>query len=36
MPAINYPGIKDILLTGAPLDPPVAAALSRRWTSALI
>lgn len=31
MPAINYPGIKDILLGGAPLDPAVAAALDRRW-----
>jgi ribose 5-phosphate isomerase RpiB len=36
MPAINYLGIKDILLTGTSLDPPVAAALSRRWTSALV
>ena len=31
MPAINYPGIKDILLAGSPLDASVAAALSRRW-----
>jgi len=33
-PAINYPGVKDILLAGTPLDPSVAAALSRRWASA--
>jgi ribose 5-phosphate isomerase RpiB len=33
MPAINYPGVRDILLAGAPLEPAVAAALSRRWTS---
>ena len=32
MPAINYPGVKEILLAGAPLDRPVAAALSRRLT----
>ena len=34
MPAITYPGVKDILLTGRPLDPSAAAALNRRWTSA--
>ncbi len=33
MPAINYPGVMDVLLTGAPLDPAVAAALNRRWAS---
>ena len=33
MPAINYPGIKDILLTGNLLDPSVAAALSRQWAT---
>jgi hypothetical protein len=31
LPAINYPGIRELLLTGSPLDPSVAAALDRRW-----
>ena len=31
MPAINYPGIKEILIAGSPLDPSVAAALRGRW-----
>lgn len=31
LPAINYPGIRDILLGGTPLDPSVKAALNRRW-----
>lgn len=34
MPAITYPGIKDILLAGAPLDRAMTAALGRRWASA--
>lgn len=33
MPAITFPGIKDILLAGAPLEPMVAAALNRQWAS---
>ena len=32
MPAITFPGIKDILTAGAPLEPMVAAALNRRGT----
>jgi ribose 5-phosphate isomerase RpiB len=31
LPAIAYPGIREILTAGAPLDPAVAAALTRRW-----
>jgi ribose 5-phosphate isomerase RpiB len=33
MPAISFPGIRDILLAGAPLEPAVAAALDRRWAA---
>lgn len=33
MPAITYPGIKDILLSGTPLDPSIAEALEKRWAS---
>jgi len=31
LPAITYPGIKDILTGGQGLDPTVAAALEKRW-----
>jgi ribose 5-phosphate isomerase RpiB len=34
LPAITYPGIRELLLTGSPLDPAVAAALDRRWKAA--
>ena len=36
MPAINYPGVRDLLFAGSPLEPAVAAALSGRWASALV
>jgi ribose 5-phosphate isomerase RpiB len=31
LPAINYPGIKELLLQGKPLETTVANALQRRW-----
>ncbi len=31
LPAIGYPGIRELLTSGAPLDPAVAGALDRRW-----
>jgi ribose 5-phosphate isomerase RpiB len=34
MPTINYPGIKEILTGGTPLEPAVDAALKRRWAAA--
>jgi len=34
LPAITYPGIRELLLTGSPLEPAVAAALDRRWHEA--
>jgi len=34
LPAITYPGIRELLLTASPLDPAVAAALDRRWKAA--
>lgn len=33
MPAINYPGIKDVLLGGPPLAPSIAAALNKKWAA---
>jgi ribose 5-phosphate isomerase RpiB len=31
LPAIHYPGIKELMLQGEPLEASVAAALQRRW-----
>ena len=31
LPAINYPGIKELLSAGAAIEPSILAALQRRW-----